>query len=125
VQKTLNNHSLYRSRITREFERTLKLLKQLQAERKTREEAEKAKQAADMEQAIKYAKFHTMKKKAFDPHKSGFVFSAEQVEAEIARRDQQHRVDVADSVNFDAENYLHWIQRTDCSSNKGFRNCRP
>jgi hypothetical protein len=71
-QKTFNNISLYLTRLQRLYERTLKQLKQLQAERKTKEEAA-------LEEAVLLARYHKMINEPFDPSAFGFDFSPEKI----------------------------------------------
>ena len=48
-----------------------------------------------------------------------------QIEAEIARRELGHKVEVAGAAEFDPKDYLFWMQNTSHPIHKGFRNCRP
>jgi hypothetical protein len=123
-QKQFNLASLYRSRASREFERTLKLLKQLQAERKcreqaeeaerkAREEAQRAQRAKEMEKAIQYYKYCKMKGEGCDPQSCNFVFSVSEIEAEIARRKANRRVEVAAECKFDPKKFALYDEETD------------
>jgi hypothetical protein len=95
-QKTLNNAALYVSRFFRTQQAAMKQFRELQKARLARE-------AEEMERAILYAKYMKMKKQAFVPAEHGFEFSAQQVDAEIARRELWEAVQLAEKCNFNAK----------------------
>jgi len=86
--KTLANLTLYEQRIARLFERTLKLLKETQAERKRQE-------ASDMNDAIMLKEYHDELQAQqpqpvpYNPADDQFVFSNGMLEAHIAREDRR------------------------------------
>jgi len=89
---TLSSH---RHRLTRDFDHTLKQLRQAQHERWCKEQGDldKAAQlcAMDQDQGIQY-----------DPSKDGFVFSKDEVEAHI-KRDRRHYDAVQHSLGHDVD----------------------
>jgi hypothetical protein len=80
--------STYEQRLTRQFHQNLKLLRELQAERRTREaaELEQAAQILTMEKS-KAAPNQPLK---YTPANDGFVFSIPEIEAHIERRKRLH-----------------------------------
>ena len=80
--------SLYEQRIHRIMEKTLKMLQQLQAERKAQEQAQ-------MEEAIKLQKLAEMEGQPFDPAEFRFVHSREEIARESRRRDRLAAADQA------------------------------
>jgi hypothetical protein len=78
--------SIYRQRLTREFERTLALLRRIQAERREREERE-------LNNAAKLLKMHNDENRTgqpapYNPADDGFVFSNAEIEAFIGREER-------------------------------------
>jgi hypothetical protein len=67
------NISIYRQRLTREFERTLVLLRQIQAERRKTEELQ-------LGRAAKILKMHKDENLPYQPADDGFVFSSAEIE---------------------------------------------
>src|SRR5437868_3655980 len=75
------NLGIYRQRLSREFERTLILLRQIQAERRTNEERE-------LNDAAKILKMHQDANLPYQPAQDGFVFSKAEIEAYIEREER-------------------------------------
>ena len=75
------NLGIYRQRLSREFERTLILLRQIQAERRTNEERE-------LNDAAKILKMHQDANLPYQPAQDGFVFSNAEIEAYIEREER-------------------------------------
>ncbi len=82
--RALNNLSLHAQRLNRQFEKTLMLLKQLQAERRQTEQ-EQLEQAADLVQ------MHQSKGEPYDPAVDGFVFTKPEIDCFLRRRDREKR----------------------------------
>ena len=78
------NLGIYRQRLAREFERTLALLRQLQAERRQTEKCE-------LRQAAKLLKMHQDQNLPYQPADDGFVFSAAEIQAHLTREDRWHQ----------------------------------
>jgi hypothetical protein len=85
---TLANISIYEQRLARLFDRTLKQLREIQAERRERE-------ARQMIDAAQILQMHEEREIPYDPAQDGFVFSIAEVETFIRRRD---RIDEAYDV---------------------------
>ena len=84
------NISIYRQRLTREFERTLVLLRQIQAERRKNEERQ-------LDRAAKILKMHKDENLPYQPAEDGFVFSNAEIETYMdreKRRQQANRHDL-------------------------------
>jgi hypothetical protein len=79
--RTLANLSIYEQRIARFFDRTLKQIREIQAERRQKERTE-------MVDAAKLLNLHELHDIPFDPKRDGFVFSTAEIEAFIDRRDR-------------------------------------
>jgi len=80
------NISIYRQRLTREFERTLVLFRQIQAERRKNEERQ-------LDNAAQMLKMHQAKNPAgqtvpYNPADDGFVFSKAEIETYISREER-------------------------------------
>jgi hypothetical protein len=83
--KTLSNLTLYEQRISRQFERALKLLKETQAERKAGQERQMA-LAASLKSAHDALQANQPQPVAYDSANDQFVFSNASIDAWIARR---------------------------------------
>jgi len=87
--KTLANLTLYEQRIARQFERTLKLLKETQAERKRQ-------QASDLHDAVMLKEYHDELQAQqpqpvpYNPADDQFVFSNGMLEAHMASKDRRN-----------------------------------
>jgi hypothetical protein len=75
------NISIYRQRLTREFERTLVLLRQIQAERRATEERQ-------LDNAAKILKMHQDENLPYQPSDDGFVFSNAEIETFLRRQER-------------------------------------
>jgi hypothetical protein len=75
------NIGIYRQRLAREFERTLILLRQIQAERRTNEERQ-------LDDAAKILKMHQDENLPYQPADDGFVFSKAEIESYIGREER-------------------------------------
>ena len=75
------NIGIYRQRLTRQFERTLVLLRQIQAERRTNEERQ-------LDNAAKILKMHQDENLPYQPADDGFVFSKAEIESYIGREER-------------------------------------
>jgi len=78
--ESLNKFSMYEQRLTRNFQTTLKQFRELQAERREREEQQ-------MQAAAKILKDCQAKQIQYDPAEDGFVFSTAELETWMRRRD--------------------------------------
>ena len=77
--------SLHDSRLTRQFDKTLTLLKSLQAERQTRHQA-------DLEIAGRLLQLHaTETTSPYDPTQDGFVFSTHEIETYLFRKTRKSK----------------------------------
>jgi hypothetical protein len=75
------NLGVYRQRLSREFDRTLATLRQIQAERRKNEERQ-------LDNAAKILKMHQHAKLPYQPSDDGFVFSQAEIEAHISREER-------------------------------------
>jgi hypothetical protein len=75
------NIGTYRQRLTRQFERTLLLLREIQAERRKTEERQ-------LSQAAKILKMHKDENIPYQPAEDGFVFSNAEIERHITREER-------------------------------------
>jgi hypothetical protein len=75
------NIGIYRQRLTRVFERTLILLRQIQAERRKNEERQ-------LDNAAKILKMHQDANLPYQPSDDGFVFSKAEIECYIGREER-------------------------------------
>jgi hypothetical protein len=75
------NIGIYRQRLAREFERTLILLRQIQAERRKNEERQ-------LDNAAKILKMHQDANLPYQPSDDGFVFSKAEIESYIGREER-------------------------------------
>ena len=82
------NIGTYRQRLTRQFERTLVLLRQIQAERRATEQRQ-------LDKAAKILKMHKAdnpnEPAPYNPAEDGFVFSNDEIEAFIRRHERCER----------------------------------
>ena len=75
------NLGVYRQRLTRQFERTLVLLRKIQAERRKNEERQ-------LDNAAKILKMHQDENLPYEPAEDGFVFSKAEIERHITREER-------------------------------------
>jgi hypothetical protein len=77
----LANISIYEQRLARLFDRTLKQLREIQAERREQERRQ-------MSDAAEILQMHEEREIPYDPAQDGFVFSTAEIQAYIQRRDR-------------------------------------
>jgi hypothetical protein len=80
--KALSNLSMHSQRLSRQFERTVTLLRDLQ---KTRRAQEKK----DLDSLVDIIKMYKSKGKTYDPSADGFVFSDQQIKESIRARNRE------------------------------------
>jgi len=80
--QAMANIGMYEHRLSTRFQRTLKQLRELQAERLAHERS-------DMYDAAKILQMHKSKKAPYNPLDDGFVFSAVEIETYIQRRNHR------------------------------------
>jgi hypothetical protein len=97
--KELDRLSRHGSRIQRDFMNTLKVLQQLQAERKQREEKQ-------IYEASLICKLHEMEKIPFNPADYGFVLTATQIDTYIFRTQRLDAAHIAKKTGYNLEKYL-------------------
>ena len=78
------NISIYRQRLTRQFERTLAQLRQIQAERRKTEQQQ-------LDKAAKILKMHMDENLPYQPAEDGFVFSNAEIETFLRRQERDER----------------------------------
>jgi hypothetical protein len=86
--RALSNLSIHGQRLSRQFEKTLALLKQSQAERRPQDRY-------DLNQAANLVQMHELEGEPYDPAEDGFVFSTEEIQAALRRRDRDARAEGA------------------------------
>lgn len=86
--KALANLSMHSQRLSRQFERTVAQLRDLQ---KTRLEKERF----DLDNLLDIMEMYESKGKTYDPSEDGFVFSESEINESILRRNRRHLIDEA------------------------------
>jgi hypothetical protein len=81
--KALSNLSMHGQRLSRQFERTVTQLRDLQQIRRTQEKK-------DLNDLVDIIKMYKSKGKTYDPSADGFVFSDQQIDACIRARRREH-----------------------------------
>jgi hypothetical protein len=76
--RALSNLSSHEHRLSRQFERTLKQLREIQAERREKENDQ-------MEKATRILQLHQAEGTPYNPAEDGFVFSNDEIETSIRR----------------------------------------
>ncbi len=76
--RALSNLSAHEHRLSRQFERTLKQLREIQAERHEKEKEQ-------MEKAARLLQLHQDEGISYNPADDGFVFSNDEIETSIRR----------------------------------------
>jgi len=89
--KTVATLRLYEHRLSRQFERALKQLREIQAERSEREQHQ-------LHNAAKLLEMHKEKRLPYNPAEDGFVFSNSEIETYILRNNRQ---DQAANAHYD------------------------
>src|SRR5205085_4908083 len=90
--------SLYEQRINRTLQGAYKELKQMQSERKQREEAE-------MFQANRISKMFRLKEETYNPADDGFVFSTKKFTAYQSLDQHMQQVRIAESVHYNVAKF--------------------
>jgi len=95
--RALSNLSMHEHRLSRQFERALNQLREIQAERREQEDAQlqKAAELLQMDQGAGLS---------FEPTEDGFVFSNDEIETFIRRRDRRRQAWHADAQRLSASN---------------------
>jgi hypothetical protein len=88
MSKTLANLSLHTQRLSRQFEKTEKHLRELQEIRKDQEES-------DLDKYLDITEVYEHKGEPYDPSQDGFVFSEDQINQAILRRNRGREHDRA------------------------------
>ncbi len=88
LSKTLSNLSLHTQRLSRQFERTVNQLRELQKSRADQE-------ASDLDQFLDITEMYEAKAEPYDPSTDGFVFSEQQINQAILRRNREREADKA------------------------------
>jgi hypothetical protein len=88
--RALSNLSMHEHRLSRQFERALNQLREIQSERREAEEKQIEK-AAELFQLDQDAGL------PYDPTEDGFVFSNAEIQTHIRRRDRRHQASTADA----------------------------
>jgi hypothetical protein len=88
MSKTLSNLSLHTQRLSRQFERTVNQLRELQKIRADQE-------ATDLDQFLDITEMYDAKQEPYDPTTDGFVFSEQQINHAILRRNRERESDKA------------------------------
>ena len=86
--RALANLSSHEHRLSRQFERTLKQLREIQAERLEKEKDQ-------MEKAARILQLHQDEGIPYNPADDGFVFSNDEIETSIRRSDRLRQADQA------------------------------
>jgi len=104
--KTFRNDStefsricMYRQRMINQAEKIHKQLKQVQEERKSKQERQ-------MDDAIRLMRYHEMQEQAFDPRKNGFDLSIAQLQEHIRRETVDSKAYLAEKVDYNRVLYL-------------------
>jgi len=86
--KALSNLSLHSQRLSRQFERTVAQLRELQKTRRAKEEQ-------DLDNFLDITEMYEEKGETYDPSEDGFVFSESQINEAILRRNRERETDKA------------------------------
>ena len=95
--------SVYGQRLHNQADRALKQLQTLQ-------QARKAEAKADLQRAVDLYKLFKMNEQPFDPQQNGFVYSGQQVAAEVQRQYLDSAAATAQKVEYNRERFErnHW-----------------
>jgi hypothetical protein len=88
LHRTLATLSLHGARLSRQFQKTLQQIRELQAERLSR-------RSDDLKQAAALLELHKQKGLSYDPAQDGFVFSGDEIEAHsqhLMRQNEAHHI---------------------------------
>jgi len=86
--------SMYRQRLARQFERTLNQLREVQAERRAKEEEQLHKAAKILK--MHKDEDHPGQQAPYNPAEDGFVFSVDEIETYLRRRDRAGQANIHD-----------------------------
>jgi len=86
--KALANLSMHSQRLSRQFERTVALLRDLQKARRAKEEY-------DLDNFLDVVEMYEDKGETYDPSEDGFVFSEQQINDAILRRNRGRLIEEA------------------------------
>jgi hypothetical protein len=86
--KALANLSMHSQRLSRQFERTVVQLRELQKTRRSQE-------THDLDNLLDILEMYEEKGETYDPSSDGFVFSELQINERILARNREHRIDEA------------------------------
>jgi hypothetical protein len=86
--KALSNLSLHSQRLSRQFERTVAQLRDLQKTRRAQEEL-------DLDNLLDIVEMYESREETYDPSEDGFVFSEDQINASILRHNRERLIDEA------------------------------
>jgi len=81
--KALSNLSLHSQRLSRQFERTVAQLRELQKARRMKEDS-------DLDDLLDITEMYEEKEETYDPSEDGFVFSEDQIDNAIRRRNREY-----------------------------------
>jgi len=93
--KALANLSMHSQRLSRQFERTVAQLRDLQ---KTR----RAEENRDFDSLVNIIELYEAKGETYDPSDHGFVYSEQQIDAAVLARDLERLVEEAFDYRYDA-----------------------
>jgi len=86
--KALSNLSLHSQRLSRQFEKTVAQLREIQKTRRTQEEQ-------DLDNLLDIMEMYESKGETYRPSEDGFVFSQTQINQSILRRNRERLIDEA------------------------------
>jgi hypothetical protein len=86
--KALSNLSMHSQRLSRQFERTVTQLRDLQQTRRAQEEH-------DLNDLLDVLEMHEAKGEPYNPSEAGFVFSEQQITESILARNRERAIDQA------------------------------
>ncbi len=94
--KTLSSLSMHTQRLTRQFEKTLNQLRELQKIRRSRENT-------DLDHLLEITEMYEEKGETYQPSEDGFVFSKSEINSAILRRNRERLSDDAAIYFFDKD----------------------
>jgi hypothetical protein len=94
--KALANLSMHSQRLSRQFERTVMQLRELQETRRAQEQK-------DLDSLIDIMEMYESEGETYDPSADGFVFSEQQINAAILARNREHRAEEAYDHRLESE----------------------
>ena len=92
--KALANLSLHSQRLSRQFERTVAQLRDLQNSRRSQENQE-------LENLLEIMDMYELKGETYDPSEDGFVFSETQINTAILTRNRERLTEEASNFHYD------------------------